>query len=282
LVSLRATLHDAAAQRELREEGYVVLDLLAPPELRALQAVSEELHARPGAGWESDFYSPDPQVKRRVHEEIGRALAPGVARHFVDHRTLLHNFVINWPGDDGGLVLHQHSSLVDERRFRSVIAWCAVNPATEENGTLHVVPRSHRLQQGPRPERSGSWLNEHRARLLRDHLVSVPVEPGQALIFDNQLLHCSFPNRTGSPRITAAAAIIPSAATPRFYESLGESRVRIHRLDPEFFFEHVAGDLEWASPEGLEVLGEEPWAPTEVAERDLLRLIPHGTCHHEA
>ncbi|MFZ4432505.1 MAG: phytanoyl-CoA dioxygenase family protein [Microthrixaceae bacterium] len=278
--SLPSTLLDPEAERRLVQDGYVVVDLLEPAQIVELRSLCEQLHSVPRSTWESDFYSPYPADKRAAHEGIGSVFAEPVRRHFAAHRSVLHNFVVNWPGSDGGLVLHQHSTVVDPARFRSVILWCALNDADEDNGTLHVVPRSHLVQRGPRPERSASWHEPHTAELLADHLVSVPVRAGQALVFDNQLLHCSFPNSTSEPRLTAGAVVLPMAAEARFYELADDGRVDVHLLDPEFFLEQVAGDLEWARPTGLEKLTSEDWVPTVVTSEELPALVGPGTCPH--
>lgn len=272
---------DPLAETALADDGYVVVDFLDHERLGELRALCQRLHPAPRSTWESDFYSPSTDEKRAAHEGIATAMADAVGQTFVDHRSLLHNFVLNWPGDDGGLVLHQHSTVVDPARFRSVIVWCALNDADEANGTLHVVPRSHVVQQGPRPERAPSWHEPHAARLLAEHLVSVQVKAGQALVFDNQLLHCSFPNTSERVRLTAGAVVVPRRAEPRVYERVDESTVEVFHLDPEFFLTRQAGDLEWASPDGLDPVGSEPWEQTVVDEDTLCRLIPPGTCHHE-
>lgn len=270
------TLRDPVLQTRLSSEGFVVVDLLSESDTAALLQVCNELHPTSNGGWESDFYSPSPEVKATAQRSIAAGFAAAVEREFVDHRSLMHNFVLNWPGPDGGLVLHQHSTLVDDRRFRSAIVWCGLTHADVANGTLHVVPRSHLVQRGPRPERGASWHDPHIETILRDYLVPVPVRPGQAIIFDNQLLHCSFANTTDRPRLTAVAVVIPNAAEPLYYESGGDSTVMVHRLDPEFFLQNVAGDLEWARPDGLELLEEAPWEPTVVTESELDRLLgPH-------
>jgi hypothetical protein len=275
------TLRDPHLNQMLRDEGYVVIDLLAPDELDSLQDLRLSIHPGTGTGWESDFYTGSPTLKRRVHETLQRIFAPAIERHLVDHHTVLHNFIMNWPGDAGGLVLHQHSTVVDDERFRSVIVWCGVNEATEENGTLHVVPRSHRIQRGPRPERTSSWHDAHEDLLLENHLVSVPVGPGQAIVFDNQLLHCSFPNTTDAPRLSAAAIVIPNDAEFRYYAPTGGSRVRVHRADPQFFIDNQPGDFEWAEPDGLEFIEERSWTPTEIDADTLSILLGKGTCMHE-
>ena len=275
------TLCDPTDDAALRRDGYVVVDLISPEVVAELLDLCRSLHPEPASAWESDFYSPSAEVKRTVHERLAAGFAPAVERVFVGHHTVLHNFIMNWPGSDGGLVLHQHSSVVDERRFRSVLIWCALTDATEENGTLHVVPGSHLVQVGPRPERSQSWCHAHERQLLADHLVSVPVRAGQALIFDNQLLHCSFPNATDEPRVSAAAIVIPDAAEPLFFEAVGSSAVQVHRLDPAFFLTHEAGDLEWARPEGLELIEERAWSPVVIEASEIASMFGPGTCRHE-
>ena len=110
--------------------------------------------------------------------------------------------------------------------------------------------------------------------------MSVPVDPGQAIVFDNQLLHCSFENSTDQPRVSAAAIVIPDAAEFRYYAPSDESRVRIYRADPEFFIDNQAGDFEWAEPEGLEFVAELPWTPTTIEADDLTSVLRDGTCSH--
>jgi hypothetical protein len=273
------TMVDPELDRLLRDEGWCVVDMV---EGRALAELADACWASQPAdpvGFTSTFFSPDADLKRRVHAAIGTALGPGLERHFVDHHSILHSFTVNWPGPGGGLQLHQHSSMVDERRFRSAIVWCAVNDATEENGTLHVVPRSHLLQQGPRPERSQSWCEDHVDALLAGHLRAVPLRAGQALVFDNQLLHVSFGNHSTGPRASAVAGVVPRAAEPLYYELDGDDSVNVYRLDPEFFLTTTAQFGAWPEPEDLVALGTQPWRRTVVSTADV-DALPAGGCTH--
>jgi ectoine hydroxylase-related dioxygenase (phytanoyl-CoA dioxygenase family) len=280
LFSTPPTLRDPDLNARLRTHGYLVVDLLDADGVAELRSLADDVHDTPRTGWVTDFYEPDPAIKRAIADGLRRVFRPSIERLFVDHHSILHNFVLNWPGEGGGLKLHQHSSVIDDTTNRSVLMWCAVSRTTEENGTLHVIPRSHLIQQGPCPERAESWHEQHEPQLLRDHLVSVPLEPGQALIFDNQLLHCSFSNSTDEPRVAAAVVVIPSEADMRYYEIAGEDAVRIYRLDPDFFIDNPAGELLWAEPDGLELIEEVAWAPTSVSPEDLAEMLPSGTCTH--
>ena len=271
---------DDDLERRLDVDGYVVVDLFDAAAVESLGALARRVHAEPQAGYDSDFFSSDPAVKREVNVAIGAAMRAGLERHLVDHRSILHSFVLNWPGPDGGLVLHQHTTVVDERRFRSLVAWCAITSAHEGNGTLHVVPGSHRLQRGIHPERARSWAEDHRSTLMAEHLVSIELEPGQALLFDNRLVHGSIPNLTPEPRISAVAVIVPNEADPCYHEAVDERTVRIYRLVPDFFTDRVAVDFSWPSPEGLPIVDEVEWTPVTVTAAELVAAVPRGTCNH--
>ena len=275
-------MRSPAAERQLLEEGWVVVDLLDPERVRRLHDVWSEHHAEPGATWESDFYTKDPESKRRIHRSITEATQSALDGHLAGHETLLGVFVTNWPGSDGGLTLHHHSTVVDPSEGGSLVVWCAVSETTEANGTLHLVPRSHLLQAGIRPERTTSWHEEHEQRILDSHLVSVPLRPGQAIVFDNQLLHCSLPNETGSPRIATASIVVPRGASARYHEVREDGLLAAYRLTSEFFIDNDPGSLVWARPTGLDLIGTEAWSPTTVTTADLESTLAPGTCSHPA
>ncbi len=271
------TMRSGQDEHRLQREGWTVVDLLGPEECRRLLEVWQEHHPAAVTTWESDFYSKDPATKRRIHEGIRDVIQPALDARLRDHELLLGAFVTNWPGPDGGLVLHHHSTIVDPRRARSVVVWCAVSEATEANGTLQLVPRSHLLQEGVRPERTRSWHEDHTERLMASHLVPVPLRPGQAIVFDNQLLHCSSANATSSPRIAVAALVVPRDTTPRYHEVRDDGRVAAYRLGTDFFLDNDPGSLVWARPEGLELLSTEPWRPTTVTVSRLEETLGAGT-----
>ncbi len=79
--------------------------------------------------------------------------------------------------------------------------WIALDPCTEENGCLKVIPGSHRqfLEHGK--YELGKFENRIREELLADQpVLSVEMQPGDALIFHDLLVHGSHPNRSGRDR----------------------------------------------------------------------------------
>jgi ectoine hydroxylase-related dioxygenase (phytanoyl-CoA dioxygenase family) len=274
------TFVDPRHQEAFEQEGYAVVDLLDGAPLDALRALCSRLHPEPTSTWMADFFSTDPEVKRATNEAIDGAVGPAIERLLTGHRSVMHAFVLNWPGDDGGLPLHQHSTMVDERTHRSAVIWCALEDATEANGTLHVVPRSHLVPEGPRGERSPEWFAGLEDLITRDHLVSVPLRAGQAIVFDNALLHCSFPNTSDAPRRNAVATVVPTAARILYHEWNEGDVVKVFRLHPEFFLEATSADLEWARPDDLELLWTEEARIARPSPADIAEVLVAGTCAH--
>jgi hypothetical protein len=79
----------------------------------------------------------------------------------------------------------------------------AVDRATQENGCLQVIPRSHllgRIDHLKTGDQSGADLDRVAEILKRLPLVYVEMEPGDALFFHSNLLHRSDQNRSEHPR----------------------------------------------------------------------------------
>ena len=280
-----ATMKDPQLQAEFESIGYTVVDLISPEEAAELHALAQEVHSAPPEDkvWESDFYSHDLEVKRRVADAIKATVQPAIDRHLVDHETIIQNFVVNWPGEGGGLGLHQHSSITDEEQFRAAVVWLALTETSLENGTLNVVPQSHRVLGQHKAERTPEWFEEIHEHLLDHHLETVVLKPGQALVFDNAVLHNSFSNITDQPRMTAVIAIAPRQAQLRYYDYVDDGTVRIYELDPGFFLDKVAATHgEWANPDTLQPIGEEHIEVRRLTAEEALGLLPHGSAGREA
>jgi Phytanoyl-CoA dioxygenase (PhyH) len=93
-----------------------------------------------------------------------------------------------------------------------VTVWCALDPATPENGCLEFVPGSHTLGVFPHvgsEERTGDQPRVEQAeephvpldQVLPDSKpVPVPLRPGSAVMFDGMILHRSATNTATTPR----------------------------------------------------------------------------------
>ncbi len=79
----------------------------------------------------------------------------------------------------------------------------AIDPATCANGCLQVLRGSHlmgRVEHGKAGEQVGADLKRVEAARMRCRLVHCEMQPGDALFFHSNLLHCSEQNTSDRPR----------------------------------------------------------------------------------
>jgi len=81
--------------------------------------------------------------------------------------------------------------------------WIALDRATRENGCLQVLKGSHhmgRIEHGKFGGQTGADPERVAAARERFELAYCEMEPGTALFFHSNLLHCSSPNTSPNPR----------------------------------------------------------------------------------
>jgi phytanoyl-CoA hydroxylase len=76
--------------------------------------------------------------------------------------------------------------------------WIALDPATAENGCMHVLPGTHREGPVAHTHVRDCQIPDERVRVDRD--VIVPLAPGGALFFASLLHHGTPPNRSANRR----------------------------------------------------------------------------------
>lgn len=82
-----------------------------------------------------------------------------------------------------------------------VTIWTALDPATEANGAVRVIPGSHRFGV-INPAHGSGFLTEEMARqhCPEDRAVTLTLEPGESMLLHNWLMHGSDINRTDVSR----------------------------------------------------------------------------------
>ncbi|NKB69177.1 MAG: hypothetical protein GKR89_19080 [Candidatus Latescibacteria bacterium] len=94
---------------------------------------------------------------------------------------------------------HQDSAYFNVPLGTPVIGvWIALDPATPENGCLHLIPGSHREDPMPHFKRRDWQICDTDVASQRD--VMVPLEPGGCLLWHGQTHHGSPQNRTDQRR----------------------------------------------------------------------------------
>lgn len=242
-------LTDPVLDQRLRSEGFVTLPLVPAEVAERLRDVYGSLHGWSGSGFEPDLENPDGYYRRAVSAAISGELDREATRHFVAHEPFLRVFLCKWPGGESDLYLHRDWMYVDERRGqRSYVVWVALEDIRGHNGQLRVLRRSHRIDDMLRgTSLEAPWLAHE--DVIRERLETVPLRAGEAVVFDNSLVHCSYPNHTDRPRLAAAVGMVPQGAELVYWRREGEGVAARCMVDREFFLTETPSSLIARAPE---------------------------------
>jgi hypothetical protein len=244
-------LRDAALHQQFDRDGYVAVPMLEPQDVAALLAALDRLE--PNDGWAPDgsgpalnsyhcsFLDRDKAYKRAAFDLLATTFDAVVRRHLADFRALSANFYVK-PTGQGRIPVHQNWPVLDSLESTSVTVWCPLVDVDAHNGTLHVVPGSHKLLPHIEGPGSLSFFSDYRDD-LDDLLVPLSAPAGHGFIFDDSLVHGSPENRAADPRIAVQITCIPAKSEPVFYFRGDGGDFEMIDADSDFYLSHDVADL---------------------------------------
>lgn len=216
-------VRDPGVARDLSVDGYSRLGpFLDEGECLELRAAFDEAMRRFGQplgdAWFPTILLPDPRVRAYITEAVGRIVLPRLAE--VVNLELLEpvrmDYSVKPPGPASELGPHQDFSIVDERRWTSLYLWVPLIDTDATNGTLNVLPGSHRFTNRVRsrhvPARFDPVLGEVEAASTR-----LDSRAGELVLMTSGVVHFSRPNRSDELRLAAHGILKPVAAPLLFY-----------------------------------------------------------------
>ena len=251
----RRVLRDDAIQRKLNENGFATLRLLesdAVEHLKRVFANSTDGDVKNTAyGMYIGLEEPDLARKRRVIDEVTKAVMPRATEYFVDCKPHLGSFLVKAPATDSYTYPHQDWTFVDTSAYRSMTVWIALTDVSESNGALGFVPGSHQFFDRPigSPSPDFRTCTQGHEAILYEYLEFVPLKAGEAVVFDNRTIHGATPNRSESLRIAVAIGMTPREAqlyhyflVPQSVQGCTRSLARL-KVDCAFFEKNTVASL---------------------------------------
>jgi Phytanoyl-CoA dioxygenase (PhyH) len=207
--------------RELAQDGYLVLPFLDPADIEALRRLHDRMMPALPADFTATTLDDDLQFRRRVSAGIRRIVEGRLKRIVPGHRLVLATFVSKRARTTRGRVnLHQDWWLVDNRVHRALHFWCPLVDVGPRNGCLKVVPGVHRLLNSPYPIHPPSYRTAYHPvlpRLDAELVRRVSMPAGSALVYDERMLHGSDDNLSDEPRAAFNCVMIPEDLEPIVY-----------------------------------------------------------------
>ena len=110
--------------------------------------------------------------------------------------------------------MHQDWNMVDETTSTSFAVWSPLVNVDENNGCLHVIPGSHKWFNNIRTSNIDSVFMP--LDKVKNSLVAIPIEKGDAVFFAHNLFHGSLPNKSNETRPTICLSVFPEE-TPQVH-----------------------------------------------------------------
>ncbi|PBQ30959.1 hypothetical protein CNR22_03970 [Sphingobacteriaceae bacterium] len=190
---------EEALQSQLNNEGFVVLDFLNEAEVQRLYTLYIDLHPQGVNGFYTSTFSKDTAYRKSVDTEIRKEMQRGLDIVFCDYRVHCGSFIVKGTDEKSKLNLHQDMTLVNESVYTGINIWIPLVDLSETNGAIAVLPRSHRLfktYRGASIPDIYDGIESSVYKIMRPCYLKA----GQAIIFDQSIIHFSPANHSLEPR----------------------------------------------------------------------------------
>lgn len=160
---------------------------------------------------------------------------------------------------------HQDPSVFDETREVSISLWIPLTDSHSANGTLCLLPGSHRMGNHVRPPDVDSLDHEVSTYALNES-VAVELLAGQVLVIDGSVIHHSPSNTSDSERVAAICALIPPNCEMRYARSQNgatEGVAQIYNVGAEMY---RSGNLVTPSLDPAWLVESSPYRPANMAD----------------
>jgi len=246
---MRRIFTDDSLQAEFDRTGFCRVPMLSAEEAQAMLEGMENLRPSDGfkaigTGWHITFLDKSKEYKQEADKFIRKVFEPHIARHLQGFEILTTNFHIKPPGG-AELNVHQNWPHLTDLTDTTVTVWCPLVSVDEINGTLHVVPGSHKILPHIEGPMAPGYFRDIEKSVIAKNSQAVRLQAGECCVFDDGLLHWSPQNTSDKPRIAVQCLCAPKGAQTVFYhfDPAHPERFEMIEVDHTFYSQSDISDL---------------------------------------
>jgi hypothetical protein len=265
---LKPVFKNADLEYQMNENGYVVIPGFLPHEVvHELLALYKKHHNESEAGcWNSIYDLPTGEGKP-ISDAITAVVTPYLDKYFKDFKFPAAIFIVKNPYKGHESLVHRDDSMHNEREVEYRQCWVPLVDITETNGTLYVVPRSHKLFTDERPM-FAPWQHKVHAPRLEKEFVNLYPKAGDLVVYFDKTLHGSYKNESTETRPVFQGGVMHKEAEPLFTRyNPANNMVESYAVDPDFFFskEYMQKNINPRYP----LVKTEPYQPQHVSAEEV-------------
>lgn len=251
---------DSVLENKFQSNGYVKIPLLKKEEVDQLIKIYHEYSETSDnqQGFHISLDQSDKNTVKKISSSVESILSDPVLDLLNNGQIFTSSFTVKEPGNQFIVPPHQDWTFVDEDNFCSATVWIPLQDVNTENGALGVIKGSHRLfnyhRSSPSPQ-AKSLLSDHIFTLF-PYIDIINMKAGEALIFNNKLIHASPPNTSEYPRLAVGIGITQEKASLiHYYKTPGKNELEKYEVDKEFFYHYNNPKLSDLYKGGLSIEG---------------------------
>jgi hypothetical protein len=220
-------LADPALEQRLRDDGYAVVRVMSKARAREIErAVTALFPVSPQpnqhlSNWYLGLIDSDRELAVATARLTWREVMPALAVHVAGARCHYTSLAIK-PGGADATPMHQHWPSTVDPFARRIGCWVLISPNDKGGGIFRLVPRSHQLLPFIRHATSGDYFDSFSGAVDRHYARDISLEPGEAVLFEDSILHGTGANQDTAMRIAAIGNFIGSGMRTATIQPDGE------------------------------------------------------------
>lgn len=276
---MRRVFKDDELEASFQKNGYVRVPFISQEEVKELkqlffdtlpesggQITSDDIKNEHFISYDFTFIDKNPEYKRKVYDIISGYFKPHMDRLLDNYRPIIANYIRKKP-TTGEVPLHQNWAFSDEMKCSTVSIWCPLVDSTVENGTLQVVPGSHKRFGQVRGPMIPWELENIKQTIIDKYLVTLETKAGDCVILDDSIVHYSAINKTEGLRLTIQLICIPSEMNSihqHMNPAVSREDVYLLEVDVDFYMQFNP----WKQPQNVTKLKTLKYKHKELSERE--------------
>jgi len=175
-------------------------------------------------------------IRKKIHFDILQICKPQIERIIANFFPVIAMFYTKKSGDNSELGLHIDPSMTLDS-FNHLGIWIPLSGADETTGKMCFLSGTQKMTQ---PYHALSIDNPFKmiSKELKPFMECVEVKTGEAIVFDNNLLHYTQKNLTGKLRIAIIIKVIDANAplvSPFYNKNLQVPAIEFYQHQPDYY-----------------------------------------------
>jgi ectoine hydroxylase-related dioxygenase (phytanoyl-CoA dioxygenase family) len=198
-------------QNLLNVNGYFTLKLIDDETIQQLKNIYITNFNDNETTFYSSSFHQDINLKKEVNQQILNLLSETINQYFSNYKVLGTSYLKKQANQHNPLPLHQDWTVTDEENYGSFTIWIPLQDTTIQNGAIRVIPCSHHVENNFRAPSIPVAFEQER-QLFEQHLQTLELKAGEAFVFNQKLMHASFPNQTNEERLALTIGLTAKEA----------------------------------------------------------------------